>query len=161
MPDAARYAREKIRLAAQGTTPYRRRIDRTRERVERVAGVRITRRHAAGHSPQGRSVSQLLHGRTYTASWYAPGPSAPGRVVTADVSYRDAQRAGRYLELTRRLQENRITPGEFQRRVQRWRPIAGVSFLADPRRVLALLVMGASEDVEFYTTRSRRQRSAA
>jgi hypothetical protein len=94
-------------------------------------------------------------------SWYTPGPPQPGRVVSAEVSYRDAQRVGRYLQLTRELRENRISPDEFRRRVRRWRAVAGLPFLSDPRRVLALVVMGAADDLDFYTTHAQRRRSAA
>jgi hypothetical protein len=38
-----------------------------------------------------------------------------------------------------------------------WQPIADSPLLADPRRVLALLVMGAGDDVEFYGTRGSRR----
>jgi hypothetical protein len=80
--------------------------------------------------------------------------------VTEDVSYAEARRAGRYLALTRLLRENRVSPSAFARRVRRWRPIAGVPLLADPRRVLALLQMGASDDLEFYSTRAWRRQVA-
>jgi hypothetical protein len=93
-------------------------------------------------------------------SWYTSGPPYPGRVVTDDVSYREAVRIGRYLELTRKLREGRITPADFRARVRRWRPVAGMSFLSDPRRVLALLQLHGSDDLEFYSTRGLRGRAA-
>jgi hypothetical protein len=161
MPDAARHVRDKRRLAALGTTPHRLRVERTQGRIERATGQRISRRHAAGHVPSGaKSVGRLLAERLYLASWLTVGPPEPGRLVTLEVSYSEARRAGRYWDLVRQLREGRISPVAFRRRVVRWLPIAGSRLLADPRGVLALLVMGAGDDVAFYGTRGSRRRAA-
>jgi hypothetical protein len=52
MPSKARYAREKAKAAAQGTTPYRQRV---RSAQKRAPGT--PRQVAAGHAPSGRGLA--------------------------------------------------------------------------------------------------------
>ena len=88
-----------------------------------------TARHATGHYGPGRETTRM--------SVFIGGP--PRFVIIEGLNRRDRSRAGRYGDLVHKLQRGDITEEEFRRRVRRWRPIAGESFLSDAEAVLAIL----------------------
>lgn len=82
----------------------------------------------------------------------------PRFIIVEGLIYRDLKRAGRYDSLVGKLQEHRITPAEFRRRIRSWRPIAGFRFLSDPNAVLALLDERRASDQEVFVYSSGRAR---
>ena len=129
MPRTRQYARE-----------YRRRLALAAQRG-------LTTSQARGHPrADERAVLEIASEPHWRVTLAAAGPP---RLVTLDVGFKDAQRAGRYGQLSRQLSEGRISPREFEARAKRLRPIAGVRLLADARAALALTFVSASEDYIF------------
>lgn len=157
MPDRERYRREKARLAAKGTTPFR-------ERVSRLERLGLTRSQAEGHPRPGEpSARELFSEPNYEATIFTgvPGdPDNPPRTVTFWTDRPTDVRAGRYMALTRSLREERITREAFRRKVRRMRPIGAFRPLDDPTAVLALIQTTAREDIVFdYRGRARPRRA--
>lgn len=126
-------------------------------RVQRAEARGLSRSQAAGHPRTGeRRASEALSAPEWTTTIFGD----PSHVVTVATGYREAQRAGRYMELTRKLNQGEITAGEFRRKVSRMPPIAGVDLLSDPRQVLALVVLTDKSQFLFESkgTPARRKR---
>ncbi|MHB8671747.1 MAG: hypothetical protein ACYDAD_14505 [Acidimicrobiales bacterium] len=117
----------------------------------------MTRAQARGHAHSGEAaVSELIS----RPSWTVTFPAAdPPRLATVELGYRDAQRAGRLDALGRAMREGRLAPKDYERRVRRMRPIAGLKPLADPRVVLALVTVSGRDDWVFESGRSRPRRA--
>ncbi len=160
MPSAERYRREKARLARHGTTPYGQRV--APSRLERLG---LTRHQAEGHpAPGEQSARELFSRPDYKATIYVGTPADPDnlpRVVKFWTDRPTDVRAGRYMQLTRALREERISPEDFRKKVRRMRPIGGMRPLSDPWAVLALIQTTPREDISFEyrgLARSRRAR---
>jgi len=94
---------------------------------------------ALGHAPKGEpGLRELRKERAWGASFYALDAEGYAVVVSCDMSYADAQRAGKYMQLTERLAKGRISPEDFRRRVRRLGRIDGRRPLSDPAAVLAI-----------------------
>jgi hypothetical protein len=94
---------------------------------------------ALGHAPKGEpGLRELRAERAWGASFYARNSVGEPTVISRDMPYRDAQRAGRYMQLTERLVKGRISPQDFRRRVRRLGEIDGRKPLSDPAAVLAI-----------------------
>ena len=128
---------------------------RVRKGVERG----LTASQALGHPRPGEARASEVLGRQ---GWKVTLFVGSGEVATFDTDYRTAQRAGRYMALTRRLVEGRISPAEFKRRAARMRPIGGHRLVSDPRAALALAVTTDDEDLVFESggQPNRRRRAA-
>lgn len=127
-------------------------------RVQRAEARGLSRSQAAGHPRTGeRPAREALSAPEWTTTIYAGGPP---RVVTVATGYREAQRAGRYMELTRKLNQGDISAGAFRRRVSRMASIAGVDLLSEPRQVLGLVVLTDQSQLVFESkgTPARRKR---
>jgi len=128
---------------------------RGRQAVDRVTRLKreaqhpdLTARQALGHRSPSDTPSQI--------SLMVDDP--PRFVIIEGLLRRDLRRAGRYDSLVGKLEEHRITPAEFRRRVRSWRPIAGFRFLSDPDAVLALLEERRASDQEVFVYSSGRAR---
>ncbi len=160
MPSAERYRREKERLARRGTTPYRQRVA-----PSRLARLGLTRTQAEGHpGPSEESVREIFGRSDYEATLYVGTPSDPANLPRAITFWTDRPtqvRAGRFMQLTRALREERISSEDFRKKVRRMRPIGSMRPLDDPRAVLALIQTTPREDITFEyrgLARSRRAR---
>lgn len=100
-------------------------------RRRRGAELGFSARQSAGHAGPGETPIS----RTPVATF--PIYSG-GRIVEVDVTRSEASRAARYLALVRALNEGRISPTEFERKVGRMKAIAGAQPEANPRTALAL-----------------------
>jgi len=150
MPSAVRYARQKARAERRGSTPYR-------QRVARGGELGLTPSQSVGKPHRGEQpASAILSAAAWTTTFYAADPP---RVVTVTTDRRTAQRSGRYMQLTRALREERISPESFRERVRRRSPIAGYRLLDDPRAVLALAHTTPRDDLVFESGRSRPRRN--
>jgi hypothetical protein len=150
MPIAVRYAREKARAERRGSTPYR-------QRVARGGELGLTPSQSVGKPHTGEQpASAVLSEAAWTTTFYAADPP---RAVTVTTDRRTAQRAGRYMQLTRSLREERISPETFRDRVRRRPRIAGYRLLDDPRAVLALAETTSRDDLVFESGRSRPRRT--
>jgi hypothetical protein len=127
-------------------TPERRAVDRVKYLRRRAAQPELTARQALGHPKPGDVLPQI--------SLMIGAP--PRFVIIEALSRRDLRRAGRYDHLVRQLDEGRISPAAFQRRVRGWRPIVGERFLSDPDAVLALLEDRRASDLEVFYYESGR-----
>lgn len=128
---------------------------RGRQAVDRITRLKreaqhpeLTARQALGHRSPSDTPSQI--------SLMVDDP--PRFIVVEGLTYRDLKRAGRYDSLVGKLQEHRITPTEFRRRIRSWRPIAGFRFLSDPDAVLAVLDERRASDQEVFVYSSGRAR---
>ena len=129
-------------------TPERQAVDRVTYERRRGRHPELTARQALGHRSPTDTPSQI--------SLMVDEP--PRFVIVEGLIYRDLKRAGRYDSLVGKLEENRIAPAEFRRRVRSWRPIAGFRFLSDPAAVLALLDERRASDQEVFVYSSGRAR---
>lgn len=159
MPSRERYEREKTALARKGTTAYKQRT--APARLKRLG---LTSTQAAGKPRRGERSARAVFARPdFKATIYTGVPGEPGkepRRITFWTDRPNDVRAGRYMQLTRALREQRISPEEFRKRVRRMRPIDGFRPLDDPRAVLALIQTTAPSDIVFeYRGRSRPRRS--
>ncbi len=159
MPSRERYAREKAALARKDTTPYKQRTAPARLRK-----LSLTSTQAAGKPRRGEAPAREIFSRPdFKGTIYTGVPGEPGnepRRVTFWTDRQNDVRAGRYMQLTRALREQRISPDAFRKRVRRMRPIAGFRPLDNPRTVLALIQVTAPSDIVFeYRGRSRPRRS--
>jgi len=101
---------------------------------------------ALGHAPRGEpSLSELRREKTWGASFYARSATGDPAIVSRDMSYHDAQKAGRYMKLSEGLVKGRISPQDFRRRLRRMGTIDGRPPLSDPAAVLLL----AAEEREY------------
>jgi len=124
----------------QKGTPERRAVDRVKYVKRKEARPGITARQALGHPARGDTTPQI--------SLLVADP--PRFLIIDALSRRDLTRAGRYEELVKRLENGRIRPADFRRRVVSWRPIAGHRFLSDPDAVLAVLEERRAQDKEVF-----------
>jgi len=159
MPGAERYAREKAALAKKGTTPYKERV--ASARLEKLG---LSRSQAEGHAQAGEpSARAVFSAPNFEATIYTGVRGQAGnepRFVTFWTNRPTQVRAGRYMELTRALREERISRQDFQRKVRRMRPIGGMRPVDDPEVVLALMQTTRREDIVFdYRGRSRPRRA--
>jgi hypothetical protein len=127
-------------------TPERRAVDRVIYVRRRERYSELTARQALGHPALTDTLS--------TISLMVDDP--PRFVIVEGLIRRDLRRAGRYDHLVRQLDEGRLSPVVFRRRVRSWRPIAGMQFLADPDAVLALLEERRAGDLEVFVYDSGR-----
>jgi len=121
-------------------TPERRAVDRFKYLKRKEAHPGITARQALGHPARGDTTPQI--------SLLVADP--PRFLIIEALSRRDLTRAGSYEELVKRLENGRIRPADFHRRVASWRPIAGHRFLSDPDAVLAILEGRRAQDKEVF-----------
>jgi hypothetical protein len=129
-------------------TPERRAVDRVTYERRRGRHPELTARQALGHQSPAD-----------TAPVISLMVDDPARfVIVEGLPRRDLRRAGRYDSLINQLDEGRILPTEFRRRVRSWRPIADFRFLSDPDAVLALLEELRASDQEVFVYTSGRAR---
>lgn len=101
----------------------------------------LTARQALGHPKPADRSPQI--------SLFVDDP--PRWIVVEGLSRGDLRRAGRYHALVSNLAQGRLRPGDFERRIRAWRPIAGFRFLSDPDAVLTLSdAVRATETEIFY-----------
>jgi hypothetical protein len=149
MPDRARYAREKARDAAQGTTPYLRRIEHGLE-------LGLSRAQAEGHA---RRAGQRLPSQLFAQQrWVVSFPAEPGELATLATTRPNAVRAGRVDRMLRELLEGDLTPDEWRALTRRMRPIEGRRVLSDPDLALALALSVESGDWIFESPKARARR---
>lgn len=160
MPSAERYRKLKASLARRGTTAYRQRVA-----PSRLVRLGLSRTQAEGHpAPGEESARELFSLPDYKAIIYVGTPADPAnlpRVVTFWTDRPTDVRAGKYMQLTRALREERTSPDDFRRKVRRMRPLGGMQPLSDPRAVLALIQTTPRKDIVFEyrgLARSRRAR---
>ena len=116
----------------------------------------LSAREATGHRVSGS--------RPTVTSFFT---DLPPRLITLEGVRRiDVQRGGKYMAAVKNLGEARKSGNskavaeDFERRIARWRPIAGYPLLSDPEAVLAVAERVATEDAEviFDSGRSRPTR---
>jgi hypothetical protein len=128
-----------------------------RWRVERGEQLGLSRSQALGHPREGESSAQDVLSEH---RWVVTFPTDnPPRLVTIDTDLRTARRAGRLNALGRKLREARITPDDYRRRAQRYKPIAGFEPLSDPRALIALFVASTRDEWVFESGRQRPRRT--
>ena len=141
---------------------------RGRQAVDSV--IYLRRKAARPNLPAREALGHPVAGtRSRVATFFA---DAPPRMVTVEgLSAGDMSRAGRYMAATQALVAARRTADwaqvsrAFEARFRRWKPIAGLTLLADPNAVVALAERErvAEREVIFDSGRSRpgRRRRAA
>jgi hypothetical protein len=122
-----------------GRSPYE-------DRIKRLMDAGFTRDQARGHAGDQPSVSDAHGEFDWSISFFAEGDEP---VVTIELDFYQAQRAGRYMALVRGLVDGRVTPDQFQLRTARMAPIAGHRLLADAGTVLALALTIDPDDLVF------------
>lgn len=108
---------------------------------QRTRHPELSAREAMGHErPQvveARQISILTEDRF---------------VILERATRGEARRAGRYASLVSNLQQGKMPPTAFERRMRSWKPIRGHRFLSDPQAVLAIVESrrAAEQDTFFY-----------
>ena len=74
----------------------------------------------------------------------------------AGLTRRDRSRVARYNALASNLAQGNVSPAAFRRRVSRWAPVAGYSFLSDPDTLLALWEQRRAADQETFVYSTAR-----
>jgi len=97
-------------------------------------------------------VPEIRAGRSISALLDRPNPWAELNTPTPG----EARRAARYDALVGQLAAGRLSPADFRRRVESWRPIRSEHFLADPDRVLAELEVRRAADIDVFHYASGR-----
>jgi hypothetical protein len=80
----------------------------------------------------------------------------PRFLILEGLNRRNLSRAGKHADLIQKLDQGRLEPSAFKRRVGSWRPIVGCHFLSDPDAVLYLLQQRRAEDREVFVYDSGR-----
>jgi hypothetical protein len=140
----ARGTRRRWIAAYGGKGSPERRAERARDAYERGEHLSSAQR---GHEPR-----EIRSGRAVSAFF---GPNADF-VVVDGLDRAEVRRMARYDALVGQLAAGRVTPSEFRRRVESWRPIASRQLTSDPSAVLARLERLRAADLEVFAYASGR-----
>lgn len=127
-------------------TPERQAVDRAAYLQRRSRHPELSARQATGHYKESAETKRI--------SFLAGDP--PRYLEAEGLSRLELKRAGRYNDLLSKLDNGRISPKEFQRRVRSWKPIAGEKLLANPDAALAVVEKLRAQDKEIFVYNAGR-----
>ena len=120
-------------------------------RTERARGAYERGEHLSPEQ-RGHEPTEVRNARAVSGFF---GPDADF-VVVDGLDRAEVRRLARYDALVGQLAAGQITGNEFRRRVESWRPIAGLRLTSDPAAVLARLEQMRAADLEVFSYSSGR-----